>query len=415
MIFKAMRWMSVGLLAVLVCGCATTVQLSSIPDEAEVTIRARRGSASPWVAVDQVTTPTIYRIESNPQFFGSDKTARIDLLFSKSGYADLRLQPFITRGQLNIVQLVELEPLNTFLEVSTVPEGATVTFYRTRDDALARRRMVAIPLDDTISVAMDVEAVTGHQPGITMGPRRSSPLRLLCSASFAERFLGVIQYMRIDLDGYVPIIEPFEVIPGVSEHIDRALAPAEVTLNIRSRPPGAVVEDTRPTGFGKLGETDLQRVITYEELASRPGLLSEGHLILNLRGFKEGHGEWNRRGIEIPLGTTYELEFHLPERLASVTIYSEPAGASVHIMRLRKSDAEADLDPITGEGTAFDHKIHLGTTPFIYHINPGDADALRHGDIVYFEREGYATTEVRFVDGAGVLHGKLDPKRPAER
>ncbi len=412
---KTLARASTLLLTFLLCGCATTIQLSSMPDEAEVTIKARRGSASPWVAVDQVTTPSTYRIESNPQFFGSDKSARIDLLFRKSGHVDVRVQPIIMKGQLNTIPLVQLEPLNTFLGISTTPEGATVTFYRNEEGARAGRGMLPIPLDDTISVAMEVENLIGQQSEINRGPRRPTPLRLFSSASFARRHMADIQYMRIELEGYVPIIEPLQVVPGERQSIERTLVPAQVTLNIRSRPSGAIVEDTRTAGFGKLGETELQRVITYEELARRPEFLSRGRLILNLRGIKEGFGEWNRRDIKVPLGDTYELEFHLHPRLVSIRIDSEPAGASVYVMRTRHSDAEADLDPVTGEGTAFDHKVHLGTTPFSYNLNPADGDSLRHGDIVYFEREGYETTEVRFVDGASVLHGKLDPKRPAER
>ncbi len=290
-----------------------------------------------------------------------------------------------------------------------------MSFYASETDAQHKRNPIPVPLDETVSAAADSSVRFLSQLGIAIGQERTTPMRLLCSASTARRFFSSIRFVRIEREGYVPLVEPFTVEPGVTTSIERNLVLAEVTLNIRSSPSGAVVEDWRAAGFGKLGETDLQRVITYDELVRRPEFLRAGRLTLNLRAFKEGHGEWTRDNIQIPLGDTYELEFHLPPRMISVRIDSEPAGASVYVMRTLRSDDLADRDPDSGEGRDVEFKRHMGTTPFTYAIDASDPQALNHGDRVFFEKEGYRSTMVRYVRGAAVLHGKLDPERPAER
>lgn len=407
-------------LAICVCllfisGCATTIQLSSLPDDADVTIRARSGPHEPWVTAVQVKTPSVYKIQNHAQFFGKHKQARIDLLFKKEGYANFRTQPMIAKRQENRIPLAELEPLNTFIGIETTPEGAMVSFYESGRDATNQNRAIAVPLGDTLNIAMDSPLHAGVHMDVTRGVQRVTPVRIQCSPSLAKMYFSRIAFVRIDLPGYVPIIEPLQVLPGVSKTRERILVPAQVNLNIRSRPPGAVVEDWRPAGFGKLGETDLERQITYEELARRPEFLNRGRLILNLRAFKDGYGEWTRDDIEIPLGDTYELEFHLPPRQSPVRIDSEPAGASVYVYRTKRSDDLADREPVTGEPREHRWKRHMGTTPFTYNIDSSDPFALKHGDQVFFEKQGYESTEVFFVRGATVLHGKLDPQRPAER
>ncbi len=79
------KWVLLPMLAgiLMTMGCSTTIELTSIPDNAGVTISTRPNAASPWLAVDQVTTPGIYEIQNHRQFFPAEKTAKIDLLFQK--------------------------------------------------------------------------------------------------------------------------------------------------------------------------------------------------------------------------------------------------------------------------------------------------------------------------------------------
>lgn len=396
-------------------GCATTIKFTSLPDNADVTISTRPNPSDPWVPVAQLKTPASYTVQNHQQFFGSSSQARIDVLFQKDGFADHSIRPFIIKWKENRVPVVNLEPLNTFIEIITYPEGASVTFHRNKVEATRRIRPLPVPFAETLNISLDAEAGAQGQVDFRKVLERSTPFRVQCSAALALKYLSDIEYVRIELPGFVPLIEPLEIVPGVSKSMERRLTPAQVNLNIRSRPPGAVVEDWRPAGFGKLGETDLERQITYDELARRPEFLNQGRLVINLRAFKEGYGEWTRDNIEIPLGDTYELEFHLPPRQSAIRIDSEPAGASVYVLRTKHSTDLGDRDATTGAIREVEFKRHMGTTPFTYTINAADSSALRHGDEVFFERQGYESTKVIFVRGATVLHGKLDPQRPAER
>jgi hypothetical protein len=231
---------------------------------------------------------------------------------------------------------------------------------------------------------------------------RPTPWRLECPSSFAEDQLKSIRYVRAEREDCLTSVRPFSIAPGSSQSLDIRLVSTGVTLDLRSTPPGATVEDVRPGGFGRLGETDTRVQLSGPAVRSRIAD-EQGLLALDLRAFKEGYAEWTR-SVQIRLGEPYAIAINLQPKQSAVWIDSDPPGAAVYVLRKVTSPDRKDAEQ--GRADAL-YRKHLGITPFSYNIDP--ADPLVHGEKLFFEKEGFRTTEAAFAKGASVLHGRLPP------
>lgn len=394
-------------LCVLVSGCATTVKLQSQPNGATVSIFARPKFGDSWEMKDKVTTPNLYTIRDGTEYFGADSIKEVRFVFRKQGYADRMISANLFKDTENTVPVPDLEPLDTIINIASVPQGATITLHRDQQDAINDVNRIPLPQQTTINLPTDAVL---EQVGMVVHAKReaykTSPWIMNCSASQAAEHFRDVAWMRISMEGYMDEIRPLTIQPGISQTAEVKLRPAVVNLNITSIPTGAIVEDIRPGGFGKLGQTELNVQFTYDQLKSR-GFLKDGKAVLDLRGFAPGYAEWYRERTTIPLGETYKLEFVMEAKMNQVRFDSVPPGASVYVLREIVSPESED------KGKKAEFKKHLGSTPMNYNIQPDDP--LIHGEPIYFEKDGYETTRVNFAKGERIFHGRLEPRKAAER
>lgn len=399
------------LLVALLSGCQTSLKLQSDPDGATVSIYARPPEGGSWEQKDKVRTPQIYQLTSPQAYFGSGSTAPAVLIYEKAGYGTERREMVLQKNSANELPLVTLPPLDTVIKITTEPSGATISLHATMEDANKGVGAINIPDGETINLPVDaILKDLSLNTRTDLLPTVSSPWLLRSTRDYAARQFKNVRWIRVEAEGFIPEVDRFAIRPGVSQTSEFKLRPAVVNLNITSTPPGAIVEDLRPGGFGKLGETEINLQITYDQFKNRPELLEKGRLLLDLRGFfpQPGYTEWNRTDIEIPLGETYNLEFVLEPTLKQVYFTSSPDRANVYVEREITSTNRAD----EGRATA-KVKKHLGITPLNYNIDPGDP--LVHGETIFFELDGYEDTEVVFAKDEPIVHGRLVPLNPGER
>ncbi len=408
------RFRPILLLALLlpfIQGCQTSMKLQSNPDGAEVSLFAKPTEGGGWEMKDKLRTPQVYVLPTPEAFFGSESTTTSVLKFEKSGHESVWKRVQLLKNEENDIPTVTLPPLNTVVNVTTDPQGANISLHRNIDDAKSGANPVMIPEDDSVSVPVEeILQDISLEGRRNLVPSTTSPWILKTTRKFASENLRQVGWIRVEMEGFITEIKQFRITPGVRQSEEFKLRPAVVNLNITSNPPGAIVEDLRPGGFGKLGETEINLQITYDQIRNRPELLQENRLLLDLRGFYPGPGytEWNRKDIAIPLGETYNLEFVLEPTLKQVHFTSAPAGASVYVIREKESQDREDEGRSTTE-----FKKHLGITPLNYNIDPGDP--LVHGEKIYFELDGYKVADVNYAKGELIIHGKLEPLNPGER
>ena len=426
-----------GVLALLLAvGCGTTrFKVQSDPDGAEARIFARPYDHSRWELKDIVETPAIYTVENVREFLGDDSRRNVRLVFRKPDYLSKMIDFPIRKNRLKETPTVELERLNTAVNVNTNPPGARITFYRTELDAYYGRDRVGVPVMEEVNLPEGVALVSRPEEELKRKvTEKVSPWRLRCTANFAAENLDEIRWIRIEADEYIPIVRNLSILPGVTHSVEYDLELVTVTLNITSNPEGVIVEDVRPGGFGKLGETHFIENITWDQIKRRPEFYSPRgrlrysprgrvlidprsfseeippppRLVMDLRAFKEGYAEWNRQDIVIPLGDEFRLHFDLQPLLQSVRIESEPSGASVYVIRTVTSTDIIDRSQPVAEYEKF-----LGITPLTYVLEADEP--LIHGETIYFTKSGYNRAEATFIRGRSEFKAKLEEITAAPR
>jgi hypothetical protein len=203
---------------------------------------------------------------------------------------------------------------------------------------------------------------------------------------------------------YLPLVEgglDLNLTKGAANEIPLVLEPVITILQVESDPPGAMVEDVRAEGFGKLGETPLNKEFRWDELNA------DRSVCLKLKISKPGYKEALLEEVCILAGE----ERSFKKKLAPKTIHfnSKPDGVVVSVERIRETPLP------NGGSTSMPVGKTIGKTPFnrLFTAKVGETmpnQRLQEGEKLIFTKKDYCDAQILFSEEKDKYDITMRPK-----
>ncbi|WPD24950.1 MAG: hypothetical protein SD837_10365 [Candidatus Electrothrix scaldis] len=370
--------------------CATRVAVESKPTGAKA-ILEKNGII--------VTTNATTDIDS--KFFKGEKTAQENITFTKDDYRTQHKDVELIKGEDNLVS-AKLDKIDTSLKVTSTPIPMQLEFVGKNGKEIVEHSAGRGEESDSSSRYILPEE----------WPKQfSTPVQLRATQVEAEELMENVKLVMPDDTGYLPTEEDHQQLvdggmelsltKGRANEIALVLEPIITTLKVESDPPGALVEDVRAEGFGKLGETPLSKEFRWDELNA------EKSVCLKLKISKPGYKEARLEEVCILAGE----ERSFKKKLAPKTIHfnSKPDGVVVSVERIRETPLP------NGGSTSMPVGKTIGKTPFnrLFTAKVGDTmpnQRLQEGEKLIFTKKDYCDAQILFSEDKDKYDITMRPK-----